>query len=65
MAIKNDIKQAKINIDEKLSEIENELESLVDKIRFKIGVHLPFGWWFFGAGFTLAFLLNKLADAIS
>jgi len=60
MPLKNDIDQAKADIYDAVNDIENELVSFTDKLRFKIGIALPLGWWFFGAGFTLSYLLAAL-----
>lgn len=64
MPLKNDIKQAKVTVHENLKDIEEEIISFIDKIRFKVGIHLPFGWWFFGAGFTLCFIIFSVANLL-
>lgn len=64
MSLKNDIKIAKVKIHEEIEDIERELSDGWETFRFKMGLHTPWIWWFFAAGWTLCFILWQIARAI-
>lgn len=64
MPLKNDIAITKAKIYDEAKKIEDELSDEWEKFKFNLGLHTPWVWWFFGAGFTLCFILWQIANAI-